>query len=121
MRSILAAGRLDENPTRSPLERRFLAFLEAAGVPRPAVNVWMELRPGQWIESDCVWRAQRLIAELDGREDHDTRRAFESDRARDVALQAAGWRVVRITARALKQDPAPLAADLSRLLGEPAA
>ena len=121
MRSILAAGRLDENPTRSPLEQRFLAFVEAAGLPRPTVNVWMELRPDQWIESDCVWRAQRLIAELDGREDHDTRRAFESDRARDVALQAAGWRVVRITRRALRDEPGQLAADLRELLAGPGA
>ena len=45
-----------------------------------------------------------LIAELDGRAVHGTARAFERDRARDRALSAAGWRVVRITWRQLSEE-----------------
>lgn len=54
--------------------------------------------------------------ELDGRAFHDTASAFERDRARDRTLQAAGWRVVRITWRSLRHEPAAVAADLRRLL-----
>ena len=48
---------------------------------------------------------------------HTTRRNFEEDRARDRALTAAGWRVVRITWRQLHHDATTLAAQLRTLLG----
>jgi very-short-patch-repair endonuclease len=65
-----------------------------------------------------VWRRSRLIAELDGRAVHGTAAAFERDRARDRALNAAGWRVVRITWRQLSEEARELAEDLGALLGE---
>jgi hypothetical protein len=105
--------------TRSELEDRFLAFLAAAGLPRPATNVW--LRPGgRWIEADCLWHGPRLIVELDGHATHATRSAFESDRARDRALTAAGWRVIRITWRQLRDEPEAIARDLRAALDHPA-
>ena len=67
---------------------------------------------GVWIEADCVWREQRLIVELDGHTNHATRSAFESDRARDRALIAAGWRVMSVTWRQLHDEPEALAHDL---------
>src|SRR5206468_4058016 len=80
--------------TRSELEERFLTFLDAHGLPRPEVNVDLHL-PDRWIQPDFLWRDQRLIVELDGRETHGTRAAFEHDRERDRILQAHGWRVIR--------------------------
>jgi hypothetical protein len=115
IKAILAASRFGATVTRSELEDRFLTFLDAAGLPRPEVNSDIQVR-GRWIEADCVWRARRLIVELDGRAVHATTQAFERDRARDRALQAAGWRVVRVTWRQLHDDPDALAADLRGLL-----
>ena len=97
--------------TRSELEDRFIAFLDSEGLPRPATNVPMQLG-GAWIEVDCVWREQRLIVELDGHATHGTRSAFETDRARDRALVAAGWRVIRITWHQLQDEPDALTRDL---------
>jgi very-short-patch-repair endonuclease len=102
--------------TRSELEDRFLAFLDAHGLPRPEVNSHLQLGD-RFIEADFLWREQRLIVELDGHETHGTRAAFERDRERDRILQAHGWRVVRITWRQLHDDPGTIAADLLRLLG----
>lgn len=48
---------------------------------------------------DAYWPAQRLAVELDGSTYHQTRRAFEADRERDVALLKAGVRTARITTR----------------------
>jgi hypothetical protein len=97
--------------TRSELEDRFLGLVDRVGLPRPTTNV--SLRLGRrWIEADCLWPDQRLIAELDGHATHATRAAFEDDRARDRALTAAGWRVIRITWRQLHEQPAALARDL---------
>ena len=105
--------------TRSDLEDDFLAFTRSAGLARPATNVWLNVSE-RWIEADCLWREQRLIVELDGRATHATRRAFETDRARDRALTAAGWRVIRITHRQLAGEPQAVARDLRAILERPA-
>lgn len=99
--------------SRSKLETRFAALLARTDLPKPDLNVLLEL-DGHWVEADCLWRSQHVIVELDGGQSHDTRSAFESDRERDRRLQAAGWRVVRVTWRQL-DDPATFA-DLRRLL-----
>lgn len=116
IRAILETASLGITITRSELEERFLAFLRARSLPSPELNVPLELCPGQWIEADCVWRAQRLIVELDGHATHRTAAAYERDRARDRALNAAGWRVVRVTWRQLHSAPGRLEADLRTLL-----
>jgi predicted transcriptional regulator of viral defense system len=115
LRRILADGRVGATVTRSELEDRFLPFLDRERIPRPEVNAPLRLG-GSWIEADCMWRAQRLVVELDGYATHATRAAFDHDRARDRALQAAGWRVVRVTWRHLADKPATLAAQLRALL-----
>ena len=57
-----------------------------------------------------------MIVELDGYATHGRRRAFEDDRRRDRALAAAGYTVVRITWRQLRDEPEAVARDLRRLL-----
>jgi hypothetical protein len=52
--------------TRSELERRFLGLVTNARLPRPELNAPLHVG-GRWIEVDCLWRAQRVAAELDGR------------------------------------------------------
>jgi very-short-patch-repair endonuclease len=118
LREILATGYAPSTVTRSKLEDRFLSFLADYRLPRPRVNAWIEVR-GRWMECDCVWPSHRLVVELDSRRFHGTRAAFERDRARDRVLQAAGWRVVRITWRQLHDDADRVAADLRGLLTIP--
>ena len=115
LRAIVAAGQVGTRATRSDLEDRFLAFLDAQGLPGPTVNTGVRVQ-GRWFECDCVWHAARLIVELDGRETHMTTAAFERDRARDRALAAAGWRVVRVTWRQLVQQAPLLASELRTLM-----
>ncbi len=68
------------------------------------------------IEVDLLWRRERLIVEVDGFAYHSTRQAFERDRARDAALQAAGYRVVRLTWRQIAYEPLAVVVQLARLL-----
>lgn len=105
--------------TRSELEARFVRFLRKHSLPMPELNVEMQIR-GQKVEADCVWNAQRVIVELDGRDAHDSTPAFESDRARDSALAAAGWQVVRVTNRRIRLDAEALVSDLGQLLSRSA-
>ena len=101
----------DDESTRSELEAMFLALCDPEGL-RPLVNHVVE---GE--EVDFLWPRQRLIVEVDGRETHLTRQAFERDRARDAKLTLAGYRVVRFTYRQVSGAPQGVALTLRALLG----
>ena len=118
LRRILRnAAEIGRTVTRSDLEIAFLHFLDAHDLPRPRTNATIELANDRGPTVDAAWRHHRLVAELDSYGIHTTRRNFEEDRARDRALTAAGWRVVRITWRQLHRDAATLDAQLRTLLG----
>jgi hypothetical protein len=102
--------------TRTELEERFVAFLDAFGLPRGRMNASLWVRD-RFFEPDCLWAVERLMVELDSREVHETSRSFESDRVRDRVLLAEGWRTIRVTWRQLRDEPAAVAADLRRALG----
>ena len=104
---------LDTGPrlTRSDLEALFLEFARDAGLPAPRTNFNV-----LGYECDCVWPDHGLVVELDARATHDTGAAFEQDRERDRALQASGWRVIRVTPRQLHDHPASLAGDLESMI-----
>jgi len=114
LRQILAD--FEPTLTRRELEHRFLTFLATADLPRPEINFALVLAGNRQITPDCLWRRHRLIVELDGRDTHARRAAFESDRSRDRALTVAGYRVIRITWRQLRDERRAIAADLSELL-----
>jgi predicted transcriptional regulator of viral defense system len=97
----------------SLLERRFLALLDAHGLPRPEIN---HISPNG--ELDATWHEQRLVVECDSFATHGTREAFERDRAKDRALQVAGWRVTRVTWRQLIDDGDVVARQIAALLQE---
>ena len=115
LRTIVKEGRIGADVTREELEARFLRFVRRAKLPRPRTNQLVEAG-GRSFECDCVWSDRRLIVELDGYASHGTRRTFERDRERDRALNAAGWRTVRVTWRQLHRDSDALRRDLARLL-----
>jgi very-short-patch-repair endonuclease len=95
--------------TRSGYERKLLELIDAAALPRPVTNVPVE---GHMV--DMFWPSQRLIVEFDGFGGHGRREAFETDRLRDQRLVAAGYRVIRITARQLDQSPFAVIARLAQ-------
>src|SRR5205823_1698723 len=110
---------LSRGPTHEELERRFRRFIKTHNLPMPLFNPPLEIG-GRIVKPDCLWRAQRLVVELDSRKAHATPHAFEDDRARDRALQAAGYRVVRVTWRQLHREPQALLMDLQAFLVEQA-
>jgi hypothetical protein len=96
--------------TRSELERRFRALCRRAGLPRPLSNHVVADRDHQPHEVDFYFPSHRLVVEVDGWRDHGTRVAFERDRAKDAALVAAGYAVLRFTTRQIAADPDTVAA-----------
>ena len=84
--------------TRSEAERRLLELVKRAGLPRPETNV----RIGRW-EVDALWRAERVVVEVDGYTFHSSSRSFERDRRKQNELQAMGLSVLRVTWRQLEE------------------
>ena len=99
-----------ESPTESIV--RTLVVLD--GLPRPECNVDIH-HDGRWIARvDLCWRAERVIVEYDGAvhlEELQRRR----DAVRRNELQAAGWRVITLTADDLRR-PASMLALITRAL-----
>ncbi|HVY97247.1 MAG TPA: DUF559 domain-containing protein [Solirubrobacterales bacterium] len=117
-RAVRAAlSRVRERPgrIRSPLEERFLPFLDRFELPRPRFNAWLEVK-GERVQVDCLWASARQIVEVDGWEGHGTHSAFLADRARDRRLRIAGYGVMRIAWSQLDDEPEEVAADLRALL-----
>ena len=81
-------------PTRSELERRFRRLIRQAGLPQPEVNALDGVTM-----PDFRWPDHRVVVETDGWGAHQGRSAFERDRSRDTDRTAAGWAVLRVTAR----------------------
>jgi hypothetical protein len=115
LRRIIGDTRLGLDVTRSELEIEFQAFLGGRGFERPEINAVVEVA-GRRLEVDCLWRDQRVIVEVDSRTHHLDATAFESDRARDRALTAAGWVPLRVTAKSLRRHSAAVAAELRAAL-----
>jgi very-short-patch-repair endonuclease len=86
--------------TRSEAEAELLALIRRGRLAPPAVNARVA-----GYEVDFLWRAERLVVEVDGFAFHASAAAFERDRRRDAALTAAGFRVFRVTWRQLAQEP----------------
>ncbi len=99
--------------TRSPLEDSFAEFYREhlADLPEPLTNVSILDH-----EVDAYWPSHRLVVEMDSWEHHSHRAAFESDRARDTKMQAAGYRVLRYTHRRLEADPDEVTSELRAIL-----
>jgi very-short-patch-repair endonuclease len=86
--------------TRSGLERRFRELVREAGLPEPAMNLFVE-----GYEIDAWWEAERFGVELDVYETHGSRLSFEEDRERDDALLLAGIETTRVTGPRLDREP----------------
>jgi very-short-patch-repair endonuclease len=89
----------------SELERRFMQVLREARLALPA----RELDLGdadQWIgRVEFVYRAERVLIEVDSRLHHSALLDFEHDRDRDNRFVAAGFRVLRVTYEMLHERP----------------
>jgi very-short-patch-repair endonuclease len=106
---ILADYR-DAPDLRSKLERDFHALVKRAKLPPPQLNTMVA---GFLV--DVCWPQWRLVAELDGRNFHARRRAFETDRIKDATFQRHGYRILRITYKRVHEQPDAVLSDILAL------
>jgi putative AbiEi antitoxin of type IV toxin-antitoxin system/uncharacterized protein DUF559 len=114
LRWALRAHHAGTDVTKSDLEARFLALCSDHGLPTPRVNPTVAGR-----EVDFLFADDRLVVETDSWRFHKTRRAFESDRARDARLARAGYRTLRFTDRQLEHDARMVVATVRSYVARP--
>jgi len=102
--------------TRSDAEDRLLEIVEDAHLPAPAVNTWIPLPEGGGYSPDFLWRAERLIVEVDSRTYHARSRAFRHDRKRDRRLALLGFETRRYAASEVFSEPRRVGDELRAFL-----
>lgn len=101
--------------TQEEFDDRFLHLCITHHLPPPRMHVHLAAGT-RLLEVDALWADQRVCVELDGAQVHHTRRAFSSDRKRDLALAAEGYVTVRLTWAHVTREDARVGQQLSRLL-----
>jgi very-short-patch-repair endonuclease len=107
----LSALALGTGLTRSEAERKMLAVLHSAALPKPMANA----RVGPF-KVDFFWPDEKVIVEVDGYAYHADRASFERDRERDATLVARGYVVLRVTWRQLTARRDALIARIAQAL-----
>ena len=103
LQELLAERLPGYNPGDSDLETRVLRLLVAQGFPPPAQQHTVRIG-GRTFRIDLAYPVLKLAIELDGWEFHNSRTAFDDDRARANLLVAHGWTVVRFTSRSTDEE-----------------
>lgn len=113
-RKILSKAEIEHVLGRTRRGRRILACVDARAESGTETLVRLGLRSRRiavrsQVEMAGIGRVDllvgdRLVIEVDGREWHDTKSAFESDRRRDAALVARGYVVMRFSYRRVMDE-----------------
>ena len=104
MRDLLAARTGGQAPSDSESELRARRLIAKEGLPPPVGQHPVRL-PFADIHIDLAYPDIKLAIELDSYSWHLNRKAMDSDRERDNALQMLGWVVLRFTWAMLRFDP----------------
>lgn len=119
LRAVLDRRDRSRGWTKSGLEAAFAALAREAGLPAYERGTHIDIGGGDMRECDVVWRAQRVLVELDFLPIHETGFVPYRDRRRDRRLTASGWLVFRLTGEDLTVHRDEVVADLRAALGAP--
>jgi len=93
------------------------ALRERADLPPYELNGTVYDGCGRWLAcADVVFRAQRLLVEVDGMAWHLSPDRWRADIERHTRLEAAGWTVLRYPAARVLTDAAGVAAEIAECL-----
>jgi very-short-patch-repair endonuclease len=111
LRAVLEWHQAGSTITESEAEEAFLAIVRTAGLPDPIPQC-----PVEGKRRDFVWRAQRVVVEIDSHAFHNTTQAFERDRVRGNEVTLAGWTHLRFTRRRVVHRRKDVQRDLTKAL-----
>jgi very-short-patch-repair endonuclease len=116
LRRVLAEGRVGLERSESDFEAEFAEWLRERCVPAFVQQHPVTLGEDRY-RLDFAWPELHVAVELDTPAGHDHPEAIERDKRRDRRLRAAGWTVLRITARAWELERDEVEVDLRAALG----
>jgi very-short-patch-repair endonuclease len=101
LRAVITEHVAGSTITESEAEELFLGIVRRIGLasPESQVRMWGRRR-------DFLFRRQKVVVEIDGRQAHDRTTAFERDAVRDAEVVINDHRPLRFTRRAVKYDQA---------------
>jgi len=92
-------------------------LLEAAGLPRPALEFRAHTDDGRFIaQTDLAYPSAMLAIELDSVSKHNNLDSFHSDRTRARGLTVEGWHVLQYTWKDYTNTPDQLVAEVRGIL-----
>jgi very-short-patch-repair endonuclease len=97
----------DSGFTRSKAEDVMRRLAKRARLPQPKTN-----QKVSGYEVDFYWPDHKVIVEVDSWKHHADRLAFERDRRKWSALEAAGYKVIPLSWRQLTEEPEATAAQI---------
>jgi very-short-patch-repair endonuclease len=104
----------------SGVEALLAQVLRRHRVPVPDLHHIVRAGSSLIAELDYAYPDKRIAIEVDGYGVHlRSRETFEHDRHRQNELEIAGWRVLRFTSHALRQEPTRVANQVKRILAAP--
>ncbi len=102
--------------SESPRETQLRLLLIRAGLPEPELNIELFDAEGCFVARvDLLYCLERVVVEYDGDQHRTDRAQYERDIARIEAIEALGYRVIRVRASGLL-DPEGTAARVRRAL-----
>ncbi|QHF23715.1 DUF559 domain-containing protein [Rathayibacter sp. VKM Ac-2804] len=104
--------------SESPKETLLRLLLIRAGLPEPELNVELYDADGVFVARvDLLYRDQWVVVEYDGDQHRTDQKQYERDIARSEAIQALGYRHLRVRLSGLVGHPEATAARVRRALG----
>jgi len=105
LRRTLEKGDLSgENVLKSGLEKRFSDLCADHGLPKPEINRWL-LLGDEYHQVDFLWRAERVVIEVDSKRYHQTGWKLARDARRDELLSVHGYSHDRVPEDLLRDKP----------------
>lgn len=101
MRLLLEERLPGFDPGESEQEAKIVRWLVGAGLPRPVQQHRVQVGSRRY-RLDLAYPEQLIGIEYDGWDAHRSRTAFDTDRARDIELEDAGWRILHFTSKSTR-------------------
>jgi len=99
---------------QTPLEDELDPLLVSLRLPDLVRQFWVPGVSGTRYRGDFAFPEVRLLIEADGRTAHERASSFETDRAREADLGAAGWQTLRFTRIQVRTTPATVCDQVRR-------
>jgi len=119
IRRLLAVRKDAGAVPQSVLETRLLRLLGRARLPRPICQYQVKERGRLLAVVDAAYPDLKIAIEADGYRWHSSRARWEHDLNRSNELMRRGWRVIHVTANALRDSPEQVVRTITEALQVP--